>query len=73
MTERVRWRAKHDALAMELQQAQQELGKVQLELERVRVQLDEAEQSEEDLKKLVERARLQGMHDVTTLLLRGGQ
>jgi AmiR/NasT family two-component response regulator len=71
MTEpKIRWRAKYDALVVEHEQTKKELseslsGAISLasENDALRAQLD-------DLRKEVERARIQGMHDATGLILR---
>lgn len=70
MAERIRWRQKHDALAAENTQLQQDVNRLQMELEHERAAHDEAESEIAELKKAVERARIEGMHDATGLILR---
>jgi phage-related minor tail protein len=70
MTEpKIRWRAKYDALSVELEQTTRELQDAVSNGLNLAKENDRLREEVTELKKAVERARLEGMHDVTGLLL----
>lgn len=71
MAERVRWRQKHDALHAEHERLEQDFAEATAHNRELSQRLADGETQLAELTKAVERARLQGMHDVTSLLLRG--
>lgn len=67
---KIRWRQKFDAASLETEELKRKLHEATEKVDQQASYIDTLQCDLDDARKQIERARIQGMNDVTTMLLR---
>jgi multidrug resistance efflux pump len=73
MGNRTDWKALHAQKVLRVDQLEAEAEELRAQVAKQGFQLEELESRIEDAKKAIERARIEGMHEATGLILRSEQ